>query len=370
MLNVRLLLCGAVLLSGCDLIPRGAGLQSEVLAVPDSSNGEEVVPEFAVEPITRDNLATFLHWPDIDNDNLRWIEAADQPNTRIVTPGDRLDITIWGTEENGLLTNPGQRSVTFPQTTVSAAGTIFLPFVGDIKVSGMSPDRARARIETEYQGALQSPQVQLELTEGPNRQVTLVSGVSAPGQVTLPHTNYTILELIADGGGIVTSFNNPQVRLQRNGTLYGVSADRLLGTPRLNTTLNARDRVFVEEDERIFLSLGASGTEAVHSFTKDTVTALEALTIIGGVAESRADAKGILILRRYPARAVTADRSGPDHPRTVFTIDLTTADGLFSADQFIVQPGDLIYVAESPVTAAQSIFSLFGSVLGINNQLN
>lgn len=364
MQDLRWLLCGLiVMLSGCDLVPRGAGLQSEVLAV-DSDN--TTPPEFAIEPITRENLVTFLSWPDVAGDHLRWIERVDQPNTRIIRPGDQMQITVWSTEDNGLLTGPGERSVTLPTSTVSASGSIFLPFVGDIRVSGMSPSRAREAIETAYEKSLQSPQVQLEFTEGPNQSVTLISGVSNPGLVTLPHSDFTVLELLADGGGIDPSFVNPQVRLQRGQNLYGISADRLLNTPRLNTTLRGGDKVFVEEDGRGFLSLGASGTEAVYSFPKDTVTALEALTIIGGVSDTRADAKGVLILRRYRAGDVTSDRSGPDHPRTVFTIDLTTADGLFSADQFIIQPGDLIYVAESPLVAARSVFDLVTSLVGLN----
>jgi len=79
--------------------------------------------------------------------------------------------------------------------------------------------------------------------------------------------------------------------------------------------------------------------------------------------------------KRYPrlrrcrslAAKVTADRSGPDHPRTVFTLDLTSADGLFSADQFEIQPGDLVYVSESPLTAAGSILAALGSVIGLTN---
>lgn len=118
-----------------------------------------------------------------------------------------------------------------------------------------------------------------------------------------------------------------------------------------------------------FLSLGAARFEAVQPFTKYRVSALEALSIIGGLADAHAGAQGILILRRNPALAVTADQGGPDHPRTVFTLDLTTADGLFSADQFDLQSGDLVYVTESPVTAIQSIFGLFGSLLSIRTQL-
>ena len=49
----------------------------------------------------------------------------------------------------------------------------------------------------------------------------------------------------------------------------------------------------------------------------------------------------------------------------VFTIDLTTADGLFSARRFYIEPEDVVLVTESPVTKAQTIFGLIGGLFGL-----
>jgi polysaccharide export outer membrane protein len=369
MLRLLIGFCAMASLSACDWIPRGAGLQSEVLAVAidDDPNAP---PDFAVELVTVSNVATFLRWPAADGAHFHWIDRVDQPNTRSIKAGDTLRITIWATENDGLMTGPGQRNVTLPDTRVSSSGRIFLPYIGDFRVSGQSPDRARANIEQAYTSVQPSAQVQLEMIEGRAQEVSLVGGVATPGSFALPDNDFTILQLIADRGGIDESLTNPQVRLQRNGRMFGISADRLFNSPNLDTTLVGGDKIFVQDDDRTFLSLGAAGTEAVHPFPTDTVTALEALSIIGGVTDNRANPKGILILRQYPLANITTDRSGPDHPRTVFTLDLTTADGLFSADQFEIQSGDLIYVTESPITAAQSIFGLLGSVIGLNNAVN
>lgn len=362
-------ICAITSLAACDLIPRGAGLQSEVLAAKKDENGNEVT-QFSVEPVTSSNLATIVSWPKTSASHYRWINRVDQPNNRIIRPGDSVAVTVWTTEiEGGLLTSPGQRSVPLANNRVSPNGTIFLPYLGDFKISGNSPERARERIEEKYTETMPSAQIQLALTEGTQQSVSLISGVSAPGSYPLPNNDYTILQIIAEGGGMA-SFTNPQVRLQRGSKIYGMSANRLLNEPRLNTTLQGGDRIYIEEDERSFLSLGAAGTEAVHAFTSDEISALEALSIIGGLSDSRADAKGIMILRRYPTSKVTADRTGPDHPRTIFTLDLTTADGLFSADQFEIQSGDLIYVSESPLSAVQSIFSIFTSAISLNNAVN
>jgi len=369
--ELRLIFCLSfvVLLGACDFIPRGAGLQKEVLSSA-RENDADALPEFSIEAVTRENLSTFGRWPSLDPVHYHWIGRVDQPNTRIIRPGDTLKITVWSPDDNGLLTGQGQRNVTLTDNRVSSAGRIFLPYVGELKVSGMSPDRARARIQETYAPSLPSAQVQLEMVEGAQQTVSLIGGVGAPGAFTLPDNDYTILQLIAAGSGISNALNNPQVRLHRGSKIYGISAARLLASPKLDTTLVGGDKVFIEDDDRTFLSLGAAGTEAVHPFPKDQVSALEAMAVIGGLTDSRADAKGILILRRYPASKVTADRSGPDHPRTVFTLDLTSADGLFSADQFQIQSGDLIYVSESPLTAARSIFSLFGSLVGLSNSVS
>jgi len=55
--------------------------------------------------------------------------------------------------------------------------------------------------------------------------------------------------------------------------------------------------------------------------------------------------------------------------RVVFTLDLTSADGLFSAGIFHIMPGDLVYATESPVNAASTVLGLLGTVLGVAGAL-
>jgi polysaccharide export outer membrane protein len=356
-----LVLALALGLGACSALPRGAGLESEVLRV----TSDEVPADFAVERVTRASLARFESWPRIGERHLNWISHSAEPPNRIIAAGDVLRVTIWNTEDNALLTSPGQRSITLDAVTVSAGGSVFMPYIGTIRVAGMSPDRAREVIEARYVEVTPSAQVQLEIAETRGNMVSLVGGVGSPGTFPLIDQSYTILSLIAQGGGVDRSLNNPQVTLMRGGQLYGTSVERLFRDPRLDTTLRGGDRVIVEADDRYFLSLGAAGSEAMHRFPKDTVTALDALSIVGGVSEARADPQGVLILRGYPSSVVRADGSGPPHTRVVFTIDLTSADGLFSAGQFRILSGDLIYATESPVTSAQTIMTLIGSGFGL-----
>ncbi len=100
------------------------------------------------------------------------------------------------------------------------------------------------------------------------------------------------------------------------------------------------------------------------------MSAMEALSAMGGLQDSRADPKGILILREYDAEDLKPGLSGPDLRQVVFTVDLTSADGLFAARQFQIQPADTLLATESPVVAAQTILGLLGTVVGFTATAN
>lgn len=358
-----------LLLAACA-VPRGAGFQQEVLA----ASGEETpdgtpIEDFAVFQVTRANLSTLGAWPTTGGRHYSWVNRQAQPASLIISPGDTLAITIWDAEENSLLTSPGQRSAPLQDVRVSSDGRIFVPFVGEMKVSGMSPQTARNSIEARLVDTAPSTQVQLSVVPGRGNTVNLVSGVRSPGVYPLDDRDVTLLGVISAGGGVNTAFANPQVRLMRGGEIYGTSVERLFDNPQLDTTLRGGDQIIVEEEERRFLSLGAAGREEIHTFPTDRVTALEALSIIGGVSDSRADPQGILILREYPSHAVRADGAGPPKERVVFTVDLTSADGLFSAGKFQIMPGDLVYATESPISAARTVFGIFSAALSVADQL-
>jgi polysaccharide biosynthesis/export protein len=350
-------------LTGCGY-PRGAGFESEVLASSVSASGE-VTQDFAVEAVTKANLAQFAAWPQNGPPQRRWINRQPQNANRIIAPGDKVSVTVWSTEENSLLTTPGQRAVEMEDITVASNGSIFLPYVSTIRIAGMSPDRAREVIQEQFVAVLPSAQVQLEMVEGRQSTVNAVSGVKNPGPYPLLDQDFTVLALLAAAGGVDDSLDNPQIRLIRDDAIYGTSVRRLFEEPQLDTTLLGGDKVIVAEDERFFLSLGASGRQASFPFTRDNLTALDALSIIGGIDQTRANPQGILILRQYPASVVRADGTGPRHVRTVFTLDLTTADGLFSAGQFRINSGDLVYATESPVSSTRSLIAILAAGIGL-----
>jgi polysaccharide export outer membrane protein len=349
------------LLVGCSRLPGGAPASEEIL----KEAGEQTA-DFALYPVTRAFLPTVAQWPATGKqEHLSWISASQGARSQIIQPGDMLNIRLWDSSDNSLLTTTEQREILLEDVEVASNGSIFMPYVGNVSVIGLTPDLAREELQTAFEMIVPSAQVQLSMTEGRNNSVDLVSGVLQPGTYPMPDRNYSVLGLISAGGGISSNLNNPQIRLMRGGRIYGTSVDRLLNNPSLDTLLRGGDRVFLEEDERYFLSFGATGTEDLHTFTKDEMSAMDAVAIMGGFQDAKADPKGLLVLREYPVSATRAGVRGPQQTRVVFTLDLTTADGLFSARRFQINPDDLVMATESPINDALTVSNVIGNFFGV-----
>lgn len=352
-------------LSACTL-PRGAALTGEVTREQDRA-----VPTFQVVPVTRANLPQIASWPVTGwAGTYHWPASSRGPQNLLIRPGDTVDLVIWDSQETSLLTSAAENRVVLSGLSVSSDGRLFVPYLEEISVSGMTADDARRKIQAALGPIVPAAQVQLSLAAGRQSSVDLVAGVAQPGSIPLVDRNTTILTMLATAGGISQGLRHPMVRLVRDGQSYQIRAERLFAEPARNVVLRGGDQVFVQEDDRYFTSLGATGTERLIYFEKEETSALEALSIIGGLTDARANPKGVIILRDYAPQQLRADGLGPSMAQVVFTLDLTTADGLFAARNFRINPKDTVLATESPVTTAQTIFGLLGSLVGLASRTN
>lgn len=357
-------LCGMVLLSACAL-PRGAAVEQEIL-----HDGSGAARNLAIVSVTRDNIDKVAHWPATGNGpRYGWVARAPGSSGPSIAPGDLISLRIWDNDDNSLLTAVAQKVVEMKDIEVSPAGTIFVPYIDTVTVRGKTPDQARSAIQTQLGTILAAPQVQLSVVPGRLNSVDLVGGVGRAGTYPLPDRNFSLLSLLSQGGGIAAGLRNPQIRLVRGNAIEGISMERLFANPQLDTALRGGDKVIVEEDKRYFIALGASGQQNLVYFPKDSVSVLDAVSLIGGVETARGNPKGVLILREYPVGALRSDGSGPDRTRAVFTLDLTSADGLFSARNFRIQPEDLVLATESPLNSVRTIMGLIGQTIGLTSRL-
>jgi len=352
--------------AACGSLPRGAALQREVTREAKVENSQ-----FQVLPVTRHNAKLISHWPVTGwSGGFHWIKASRGPQSQVLRVGDQVNLRIWDNQANSLLTPVGTNVTVMEGLVVGPDGTIFVPYVGNVVINGLTAGGARSRIQSELAPIAPDAQVQLTTTPGVINSVSVVGGVASPGTYPLPTRDTSILSVLASAGGINETLRNPLVTVQRGNSTYSIPAKDLFENPNKNTRLRGDDKIIVQQDERAFTALGASGSEDLIYFPKEYVTALEAVSLMGGLNDNRADPKGILVLREYPAKHIVAEPlNGPRKPHVIFALDLTSADGLFAARNFLINPNDTVLATESPIVAVRTIMSLFGSALGTTSQV-
>ena len=163
-------------------MPRSAALQSEILR-----GAENPETEVQVFPVTRASLAVLETWP-VAHSELRynWSAASAAPVARTIRPGDTMSIAVWDSQPESLLTTGEQRVVNMQDVPVSASGRVFVPYVGELRVSGMSAEQARREIQAQLLSIVPDGQVQLTVTPGAGNRIDVVTGVAQPGRIELP----------------------------------------------------------------------------------------------------------------------------------------------------------------------------------------
>ena len=367
---MRRITCGILAVAACLLLvscslPRGAATKGEVV-------GENAIPDdVTMVEVTRASVVDVAKWPKAGwHGHYHWFSRVNGPSSKIIKPGDSVLLTIWDNQDNSLLLGPGDRSVQVRPVEVSSSGSIFVPYVDEVSVGGLTAEQAREQVQNRLTPIAPSAQVQLEVQSGVRNSIDLVSGVASPGQVELTGRNDSILWAIAQGGGISQGIKNPIVRLMRDGNRYEIPADELLRDPKKNVIVRGGDQVIVAEDDRFFVALGATEAEELVYFHREDITVVEAMSLLGGLQDLRANPQGVLLLREYPKSAIKPGGLGPRTPYVVFTFNMTTADGLFGAKNFMVQPGDILMATESALKPAQAVIALLGSLFAINNIVN
>ncbi len=356
--RVFLISATSLVLTGCA-VPRGAPSKNEVLS---GANRDDA--DFALELVTRDRLPDYARWYTGESYlTASWPSRAGAPTDQRLAPGDRLALRIWDAGDSSLIAAAGAPFADVENVVVSGSGHIDLPYIDSVHVGGLTLAGARARLQERLTEIIPSAQVQAEVTQGRRNSVDIVAGVASSGSYPMSERNLALTSLLASAGGVKDSLNNPVVQITRGGRVYRQTLEKILSDPTHDPGLQGGDRIAVIPDPRKFTVLGATGSEQVMDFDAHEISALRAVSMTGGMSDARADPKGILVLRRYPAAKV-GHAGGPEKDRVVFSFDLTRADGLFSADEFKLQDGDILLATQAPATTVQRVLGLFGALLG------
>jgi len=119
---------------------------------------------------------------------------------------DQLRISVFGEDDLSTISR------------VDAKGTVNLPLVGEIRVSGQTLSQAERTIEQAYRDGrfLRKPQVTVAIEAYAPREVSIQGQVKNPGRYPLPiESTLSVLDLVTKAGGFTDTAQGTAVKITR-----------------------------------------------------------------------------------------------------------------------------------------------------------
>jgi len=333
--TIAVLIAASILMHGCALAPGqhmstgGATSKSEASLVD--------LVTITPEQLAVDRAAATA--PSIAPELLAY-----KPGPYRVAAGDTLYITVW---EHPELTSPAgsQQQTLANGRLVRSDGTLFYPYVGELRVTGMTIEELRKAITHKLAAYVEEPQVDVNVIGYGSQRITMQGAFvkTDPQWVTAVPTTLaqalgvaTINTEQADLSGLVLSRDNRD---------YHIDLDALNRTKGLaqDIYLKAGDRLFLPYNDRHeAYVIGEVNHPTALTFKTTDLTLTQALGRAGGLNPSTSKGKAVYVIR------------GVDNLQnakgTVYQLDARSPVAFILADQFKVKPGDVVFVGPAGVT--------------------
>jgi len=254
-----------------------------------------------------------------------------------IGPLDVLTITVWGARDVwSEVTDQSQQPTRV--VMVQGDGTIVLPLLKNVHVSGLTLSEALAKIGKEYRKLDGSSfQVTGQISHFQSKPVLLDGAFKKPGPLYLSTAIRTLGEAVTGvGGGLTAVADASKGVLIRDGRRYRIDyrAAQRGNNDLHNVALNAGDRVFfpslAEVTDGVFYVFGEVTTQGAYPIPEKGVTLLEAVGTAKGPQQISADMDSIYLVR------------GVESQPKIYR--LTLADMMTYPD-IAVRPGDRFFVS-------------------------
>lgn len=353
-------LAAAAALQGCTVIP-GPGpvgpyadqseLPPKFQYVPDEA------PEGRITPITTALVRTLQQFaPKGVPADVQALFGKPDPYT--IGPGDVVGVIVYDHPE--LLPNAGaviSQSVdptgvsVAPGFIVAGNGEISFPYVGRVKLEGLTESEASDLLARRLARNIQSPQVTVRIQSFRSRRAYVEGQVRTPGSQIFTDLPMTAAEAINRAGGIVDAGDRSSIVLTRGGrsTRIDLPALREAGHDLTDIPLRNGDTIYVgtREDTKIYVMGEVLRPTALALRGSGRLTLNEALGEAGGPSLDTSNPGQIYVIRK-----------GVTGSPAIFQLDAKNPAALALASQFPLRPQDVVYIDPVPLVRWNRVISL------------
>ena len=287
--------------------------------------------------------------------------AANNDHAYRLGVGDVLAITVWDHPEltgaglpsrsDNLDGQTGPPPATF---VIDQQGQLHFPFAGAVTLAGLTREAARDRLAQRLARYFRAPRVTVTVMAYRSQRVYVDGEVRTPGPQPINDIPMTLLEALNRAGGLLPTADQSRITVERAGRRYRID---------LATAMLLADgdvvRAPPRDESKVFVGGEVLSPRAL-TMHDGRLTLGEALGEAGGLNPQSADAGQVYVVRRARhgadvAAAAAADTgkvygTGAPGRSLVYRLDARSASALALAEQFELQPRDVVYVAASTLT--------------------
>jgi polysaccharide export outer membrane protein len=297
---------------------------------------------------------------------VRSLFGAPKPYT--IGPSDVISIVVYDHPE--LLPNAGavisQQAdptgiSTAPGFIVGADGQISFPFVGRVKVEGLSEIEAAELIQRRIGRFIKDPQVSVRINSFRSRRAYVEGDVRTPGTQVFTDVPMTLPEALNRAGGITAAGDRSFVTLTRNNQTIVINLVQLqeLGVNPNQIVVESGDLITVRSrDESKVFVMGEILRPSALAMRNGRLSLNEALGEAGGPNLNTANTSQIYVIRNTSQAGYPA----------VFHLNASSPTALALAETFPLQPRDVIYIDPVPLVNWNRIVSLIVPSASVLNQ--
>ncbi len=340
-----IILSFALFVNGCVLAPgqrmSGEGL---VRGTPADSSQIQLVT-ITPQLLTEDNAAVL-------SATVPQALLSYQPEPYRVGPGDTLYITVWDHPE---LTSPAgsQQQTAANGRLVRSDGTMFYPYVGSVKVAGMTIEQVRQDISTKIAKYVERPQVDVGVV-GYNSQHVLLQGAfrkTDPQPITT--VPLTLGQALGTAAVNADQANMSDLILTRDGQDYHLDLTALGNGHGIAQSIYLKpgDRLLLpfNDTQEVYVMGEVLHPLAVTFRSVADISLTQALGRAGGLNPVTSDGKEVYVIR--------GAKNLENAPAKVFQLDARSPAAFALGDQFRVKPGDVVFVGAAGVTRWNRVLS-------------
>lgn len=338
-------------MTGCTIIP---GSHFEGIESGEQIDNVEKELEKVNIQIIDSSLINQQKQSQVKNFTLTSSDGVDTSNYQYkLGVGDALTIGVWDHPE---LTIPAavQRTAEFDGFRVDPDGTITFAYAPNIPAAGKTVKEVRNELVKRLSRVIEEPQIDVKVVGFRSQKAYITGEVNSPGVLPVTDIPLTLVDALNKAGGLTENADWRTVTFTRGDKTEVIKLDDFYakGDISQNRLLKHGDIVHVSRNDmqKVFVlgDVKRAGTVDVNRYG---LSLAQALSDAGGLNENTADANGVFVLRK---RDLNTDGIIAD----VYQLHAKNMTALVYAEQFKLEPSDIVYVTSAPLARWNKVLSL------------